>query len=110
MRPISVTQTDVGNSNPVPLDLYLTPFNVTIQCVKSGGPTYTVQYTNDDVFAVGYNPTTGNWFDLAGITNAVADAVDSLISPVTAVRLRVTAVGAPTDSVAMRVVQAGVFG
>ena len=110
MRPITRTQTNVGDDIPVPLDLYLTPFNVTIQCVISGGPTYTVQYTNDDVYAANYNPATGNWFDLAGITGAVVNAVDSLISPVTAIRLRVTAVGAPTDSVQMRVTQAGVFG
>ena len=110
MRPITRLQTNVGDDVPIPLDIYLTPFNVTVQCVISGGPTYTVQYTNDDVFAAGYDPATGNWFDLAGITGAIVDAVDSLISPVTAVRLRVTAVAAPTDSVQMIVTQAGTFG
>ncbi len=110
MRPITITQTGVGDSVPVPLDLYLTPFNVTIQCVISGTPTYTVQYTNDDVYAVGYDPSTGNWFDLAGIDDATTDAVDSLISPVTAIRLSVTVAPAPTDSVQMRVTQAGVLG
>lgn len=110
MRPITILQTNVGDSVAVPLDLYLNPFNATIQCVITGGPTYTVQYTNDNVYAVGYVAAAGNWFNLAGITAAVANAVDSLISPVTAIRLRVTAVGAPTDSVQMRVTQAGAVG
>lgn len=108
MRPILTTVTDVNVSGPVPLDLYLKPFQVTIQCIITGGPTYSVQYTNDDIWATGYNPATGNWFTLSGLSGAVASAVDTLISPVTAIRLNVTAVGAPTDSVAMRVTQAGV--
>lgn len=110
MRPITRTQVNVGDDVAIPLDQYLTPFNVTIQCVISGSPTYTVQYTLDDVFSPTFDPATANWFDLAGITGAVANAVDSLISPVMGIRLRVTNVVAPTDSVQMRVVQAGVFG
>ena len=110
MRPITRTQTGVGDDVPIPLDQYLTPFNVTVQCVISGTPTYTVQYTLDDVYAAGFDAATANWFDLAGIDDATADAVDSLISPVSAIRLIVTAVGAPADSVQMRVMQAGVFG
>lgn len=108
MRPITRTQTGVGDSIAIPLDLYLTPFNVTIQCVISGGPTYTVQYTNDDVYATAYVAASGNWFDLANLTGQLVNAIDTLISPVTAIRLRVTAVGAPTDSVVMRITQAGV--
>lgn len=112
MRPITVTVTDVANSSPIPLDIYLKPFQVTIQCVISGTPTYTVQYTNDDVFAEGYDPDDAGstWFDLSGIDDAVANAVDSLISPVTAIRLVVSAVGDPADSVTMRVTQAGMIG
>lgn len=110
MRPITVTQTNTGDSAAIPLDLYLTPFHVTIQGVITGTPTYSVQYTNDDVFASSYVAASGNWFTLSGISGATANAVDTIIAPVTAIRLRVTAVGAPTDSVQMRVTQAGVFG
>lgn len=107
MRPMTIVQTNVGDTGAIPLDIYRDPFNCTIQCVITGGPTYSVQYTLDDVYAPGYNPAAGNWFPLAGITGLLVNAVDSLISPVTAIRLRVTAVGAPTDSVQMRVLQAG---
>lgn len=100
MRPITVVQDGVGNSAPIPLDIFRDPFNVTVQCVITGAPTFTVEYTCDDPAA----PV--NWFPLAGITNAVANAVDSLISPVTAIRLRQTA-GAAGNGVTMRVIQAG---
>lgn len=110
MRPITTTVTDVGVSAPIPLDLYLKPFQVTIQCVKSGTPTYSVQYTNDDVFSASYNPATGEWNDLSAISGISVDAVDTLISPVTAIRLNITAVVDPTDSVVMRTTQAGVLG
>lgn len=107
MRPITRVQTNVGNDVPIPLDIYLTPFNITIQCVISGGPTYTVQYTDDDVFAVGYNPATGNWTNHANLTAQTGNSIGTIISTVTAIRLQVTAVTAPTDSVQMRVTQAG---
>lgn len=107
MRPLTITQTGVGDTGAIPLDIYRNPFNVTIQCVPSGGAAvYTVQYTLDDVYAPGYNPAAGNWFTLAGLSALSASAIDSLISPVTAIRLRVTA--APGgENVQMRVVQAG---
>lgn len=108
MRPITRSLTGVGNDVPIPLDIYLTPFNVSIQVTVTGTITYSVQWTQDDVFATGYNPATGNWFAAAAnLTAATDNEAGSLVSPVTAVRLITTA---GTGTAAMRVVQAGVFG
>src|SRR5678809_775423 len=107
MRPIYQTVTDVGQTPPIPLDGYLNPFNVSLRATKSGGPTYTVEYTESDVFAEGYDPDTDTWNALDGMTDAVADAYETLTSRVSAVRMRVTAVGAPTDSVTLAVLQSG---
>jgi hypothetical protein len=101
MRPITYRVTNTGDGVPIPLDIFRDPFAVTLACVVSGGPTYSVEFTCDDPANV------VTWFPLANLTAKVANASDTLISPVTAVRLRVTAVGAPADYVEMRVLQAG---
>lgn len=88
MRPVTVTVVGVGNSPPIPLDQYLTPFQVSLQVVDiAGAVDMTVEYTNDDVFAVGYDPNTGNWFPHTDLTNQAGLAVGTIISPVSAVRL-----------------------
>lgn len=111
MRPITQTLTDASGgakATPViPCDLYLTPTNISLQVTVTGAATYTVEYTNDDVFAVGYNPNAASsqWTALTGMTAATANASTTIVSPVTAVRMRQTA-GA--GSTTLRVVQAGV--
>jgi hypothetical protein len=109
MRPIRITVTDVGQTDPIPLDQYLNPFNVSLRTLidPTPGPTYTVEYTESDIWAEGYDPDTDTWNALAGMDAAIADAYATLVSPVTAVRMRVTAVGAPTDSVELTVLQSG---
>ena len=46
MRPVRQTinqsAANPATGVPVPLDLYLTPFNVTLACVIVGAPTYTL--------------------------------------------------------------------
>lgn len=104
MRPVTVSVVGVGNSPVIPLDLYLTPFNVSLQVRDvAGAVDMTVQYTNDDVFAGTFNPATATWFDHADLTNQVGPAVGTIISPVTAVRL----VNAGVGTAELRVVQAG---
>lgn len=104
MRPVTVTVVGAGNSAVIPLDLYLTPFNVSLQLLDvAGAVDMTVQYTNDDVFAVGFDPNTATWFDHADLTNQLAAVTGTIISPVTAVRL----VNGDVGTAQLRVVQAG---
>ena len=106
MRPISLIQTGVGVSVPIPMDWRADPFSATLDALVSGAaPTYTIQYTCDDIRTPGWNPATANWESVAGMT-AVANAPSTanLVSPVTAVRINQTA-GA--GSTTLRVLQAG---
>jgi hypothetical protein len=113
MRPITQTLSDASGgakATPViPPDQYLTPFNISLQVTVVGAATYTVEFTNDDVWAAGYDPNgaTANWTALTGMTGAAANANATIISPVTGIRMRQTA-GA--GSTTLRVVQAGWLG
>lgn len=82
-----ISQTGPGTATFVPLSIAITPFQVTLQTVVTGTANYTVNYTKDDVYAAGYNPATGNWLPITGMTAATANAEATLISPVTAVQL-----------------------
>lgn len=108
MRPVTRSLTGIANDVAVPLDLYQSPFNVSIQVTVMGNITYSVQWTVDDVFATGYDPAAGNWFAAAAnLTAATTSQAGSIVSPVTAVRLITTA---GTGTAAMRVAQAGAVG
>ena len=108
MRPVRVSLDGVSQTDPIPLDLYLTPFNVSLRTIITGAPTYTVEYTESDVFAAGYDPDTDTWNPLSGMTDETANAYTTLVSPVTAVRMRQTA-GVAGNGVELTVIQAGVF-
>jgi hypothetical protein len=101
MRPVIYRVTNVGDGVAIPLDIFRGPFSATLACVISGTPTYSVEFTLDDPAA----PVT--WFPMDNLTAKTANATDTLIAPVRAVRLRVTAVGNAADYVEMTVVQAG---
>lgn len=105
MRPMMSIVTGVGAGNVLPLDNYISPFNVTISAIVNGAATFTVQYTLDDVQASGYSPATGNWFNHPDVTGATTSLTANIAFPVTAVRLLVTA---GTGTVNMTVIQAGV--
>lgn len=104
---VAVGTWDTGDSSPIPLDIYLTPFNVTLQAtVSAGTPSdYSVEYTLDDIWAPGYVSETGNWVPITGMANVSADAIATIISPVTALRL---ALESDDDGMQLRIVQAGV--
>lgn len=106
MRPITISKTGAGASSPVPLDGYISPFNVTLRALVTGTVDYTIQYTSDDVYAVGYNPAVGDWTAITGMTVVAVDSEATLISPISAVRILVNS-GA--GSVALTVRQAGIF-
>lgn len=86
MRPVVITQTGAGQSAPVPLDRYLTPFSVTIGCVVTGTVSYKLQYTYDDVF----NPPVAGitWHDDTDIPAATTEnAESSFNNTISAVRI-----------------------
>ena len=104
MRPVQLTVTGVGVSSPIPLDRMLNPFNVGLSIDVGAGCTYTVEYTNDDVFAVTFNPATALWFPHPNLTAQTTDGIGNIAFPVTAVRLNQTVGAAAT---VFRVTQSG---
>jgi VCBS repeat-containing protein len=99
---VEVGTTAIGASTVVPLDQYLTPFNVSLGVVITGTVDVTVEYTFDDVFGDAPGPFT--WFDHPDLTNVTADADGTFISPVSACRL-LTNSGVGTA--VLRILQAG---
>jgi hypothetical protein len=101
---ISAGTNGVGASMPIPLDQYISPFNVSIGCDVTGTINYTVQFTLDDVFAgTGVGPFT--WFAHPDITGSTADDTGTYISPVSATRVLTNS---GTGSVAVTLMQAGI--
>lgn len=107
MRPITVSVTGAGVSNPLPQDHYISPFNIGFGVTVSGTVTYSVQHTFDDVFAAGYNPATGTWFNHPDATGLTANVDGNYAFPVTAIRL---SVGAGTGTATLTTIQAGLVG
>ena len=105
MKLFSQTQTGVGSSAIVPLDLYISPFNIGFGVVVSGTVTYTVQHTFDNVFASNYSISTGNWFNHPVVAGQTANADGNYAFPITAMRLTVTA---GTGTATISAAQAGV--
>jgi hypothetical protein len=108
MRPVSTTVTGEGVSAPIPLDNYISPFNVGFGVVISGLPTYSVQHTFDDVFSSSFNPATATWFTHPTIVNQTTNADGNYAFPVVAVRLSVSAVGEGGGSATFKLIQAGI--
>lgn len=110
MRPIRVSVAAQAASAVVPLDSYNASFNVGIGVVLSAGSTltFTVQYTYDDANATGFDPATATWFSLTALAGKTANTDAPLTTPVTAVRLSVTAY--TSGRATMTVIQAGMPG
>lgn len=90
MRRQTVTVGSQTSSAAIPVDYRAQVFNIGIGCVISGGATltYKIQYTYDDIFDSTVTPT---WFDHAVITGQTGNKDSTITSPVSAVRLTVTA-------------------
>jgi len=110
MRPIIQTLSDASggakSTAPLPPDIYLNPFSVSLQTEVTGAATYTVEWTQDDIWAAGYDPDAGTsvWNVVAGMDAAVVSATATFNEPVRAFRMRQTA-GA--GSVKLIIVQGG---
>jgi hypothetical protein len=105
MKPINVSQTGSGSTDPVPLNLNVNPFNVSMAVVVTGTVNYTVQYTFDDVWASSYDPATGTWFSHASLAGQTTSQTGNFAFPVAAVRLTVNS---GSGTAAMTVIQAGI--
>jgi len=104
MRPVTYTSTGVNTSAVYPTDHYVSPFNVALNVVVSGTITYTVQYTFDDVFAKGYDPSTGNWTNHASLTSQTTTKDSNIAYPVRGIRLTTSA---GTGTATLTIIQAG---
>lgn len=104
MRPVVITQTGAGQSTPVPLDLYLTPVQVSLSTLVDGTVAYGIEYTYDDPF----NPPVGGlvWTPVGDIPTGTTIAGQAVIngSPVAAVRINQAS---GSGSVTLTVRQAG---
>lgn len=99
---VEVGTNGVGASQPVPLDQYISPFNVTLGLIITGTVDVTAQYTFADVFNDA--PETWAWFDHPDLTNTVGNDEGTFISPVSACRLLTNS---GTGEAILRIAQAG---
>lgn len=99
---VTVGTTSVGASAAIPLDVYLDPFNASLFLDVTGTVSVTVQYTGDDNVLTSTGPFV--WYDHSDLTSQTTDAVGTIISPVTAVRLLTNS---GTGTAELTVLQAG---
>lgn len=93
---VTAGTTDTASGPWVPWDQFPTPFQVTAQAfVLSGGPTYGMEFTLDDVFGLWLPsgitfPRASPW---PGMTGATGNTNTQITSPVRATRLTLTVAG-----------------
>lgn len=104
MRPVSYSLTGAAASPVYAADHYISPFNIVLAVAVSGTITYTVQYTFDDVFAPGFNPSTAVWIDHPSLTTQTTAKDSNVAYPVRGIRLT-TVSGAGTAT--LTIIQAG---
>lgn len=87
---VTVDTINQGAGPEVPVDQNLDPGNISIAVEVTGAVTYTVEWTQDDVFAAAPGPFV--WFPAAGnLVAATTTQAGAIVSPISAVRARVTA-------------------
>lgn len=86
MRPVVITAgAGAVTTAPVPLDRYLTPFQVTVACVVTGVVAYKLQYSYDDMFDTTITPT---WWDDSDIPAGTAASAESAFdNPISGLRI-----------------------
>lgn len=110
MRTVRTAALSSATTSPViPADTHGF-LGATVAVIMSAGASMTakVQYTVDDVSSSTFDPSTATWFDMSGMTALAASAAGGLASPVTGIRLNVTAYTSGTAS--MTVVSANAIG
>ena len=101
MRQQTATKTGVGSSNVLPMDLYISPFNVGFGVVATGTVTYTIQHTFDNPQTV----TSPVWFSHPTIAGKSDNQDGNYAFPVAAIKVLVTA---GDGTATATVIQAGV--
>ncbi len=99
---VTVGTNAIGASGLIPLDQYLTPFQVSLGIAITGTVNVTLEFTFDDVFADHPGPFT--FVDHPDLTGVTADADATFISPVSACRLLTNS---GDGTAVLRVLQAG---
>ena len=107
MRAITVSQTGVGATAPVPMDQYQNPFNVGLGIVVSGSVTYSVQYSFDNPFTQDYDPANATWYNHPDLTSKNSNQSGNFAFAVATIRLNVTA---GTGTATLTLLQSGVKG
>lgn len=97
MRPVYLETSDASGGAVAtavcPMDQYLNPFSVSLQTVVTGTATYTVEWTQANVFEEGFDPDAAGviWNAVDGMEDETADATATFDKPVAAFRMRQTA-------------------
>ena len=87
MRPVSYTVAGTTPSPVYAIDHYISPANIALNVQVSGVVDYTVQYTFDNVFAAGYNPSTGNWTNHPTLSAKTTSLDSNIAYPVRGIRI-----------------------
>jgi hypothetical protein len=100
MKLQTVSQTGIGSSDDIVMNLNVTPFNVGFGVVKTGTVNYTVQHTFDDPAG-----TISTWFNHPTVAAAIANADGNYAFPVTAIRVTMNS---GDGTVTLKLIQAGI--
>jgi len=111
MRPVVYTITGGAGTQIVsrvcPIDHYISPANIALNVVVTGSITYTVQYTFDDVFAAGYDPTNGNWTNHPTLVTQTITKDSNISYPVRGIRLISPASPSSSGTATLTIIQGG---
>lgn len=107
MQPIRKSQTGVGTTDWIPMDIHRDPFNAGFGVVVDGTATYSVEHTFwPNIFTDATVPA-DEVFPHETITAQTDNADGNYAFPVTAVRLNVTAGDGTAE---LTIIQAGIRG
>lgn len=104
MRPAVFSQTGTGSTNPWVPDRGRVPTNIAVGVKVTGTVNYTVQYTYDDPFAVGFTPSGAVWYNHSTLVTLAANADGNFAFYPRAVRLTVNS---GTGTATMTFIQSG---
>jgi hypothetical protein len=94
MRPNYATYTTTGAKETIPVDWYISNFQITLGVeILSGACTYTVEFTVSDIYDSTITPV---WFSHPSLTSQTTSNVSNLAFPVRGVRLNISSITGST--------------